>query len=133
AKAITGLLYRDAVDRGEVTPETTLGQLLVPPESAVAGVGLGALATHRSGLPRLPRAAQPLRKTLTLFRRGTNPYGETLAELLAQVETVQPGATKPRYSNLGFELLGHAVAAGAGTNYADLVASRLAGPLTRPG
>ena len=36
---------------------------------------------------------------------------------------------RPRYSNLGFELLGHAVAAGAGLSYRDLVAERLSAPL----
>lgn len=39
----------------------------------------------------------------------------------------------PRYSNLGFELLGHALAAAAGTTYAGLVADRIAGPLGLPG
>jgi CubicO group peptidase (beta-lactamase class C family) len=29
SKGVTGLLYADAVDRGEITPSTTLGDLLV--------------------------------------------------------------------------------------------------------
>lgn len=113
SKGLTGLLYQDAVERGEVTSDTTLGELLVPADSALASVRLGALAGHRSGLPRLPRSAPAIRRTWALFRDGTNPYGETLAERLDQAATVAPGRARPRYSNLGFELLGHAVAAAA--------------------
>lgn len=129
SKAITGLLYQDAVERDEVTPDTTLGQLLVPPSSPLSDVSLGDLATHRSGLPRLPRSARPIRKTLTLLRRGTNPYGESLEGLLEQAASTQPGRRRPSYSNLGFELLGHGIAAAVGTTYADLVSNRLAAPL----
>ena len=129
SKALTGLLYQDAVDRGEVAPHTTLGELLVPPDSRLGDIRLETLATHRSGLPRLPRAAQPIRRTWELWRHGSNPYGETLNELLDQVAEVAPGRPRPHYSNLGFELLGHAVARAVGTSFADLVAGRLAGPL----
>src|SRR5690554_5496180 len=54
SKGLTGLLYRDAVERGEVTPETTLGDALDRPEGSYASVTLGALATHTSGMPPLP-------------------------------------------------------------------------------
>lgn len=90
---------------------------------------LGALATHRSGLPRLPASAQPLRRTVALLRHGTNPYGETLEQLLEQAHTTHVGKPRPAYSNFGFELLGHALAAAAGTSYAALLQDRIAGPL----
>nr|BFE50687.1 hypothetical protein GCM10017745_41140 [Saccharothrix mutabilis subsp. capreolus] len=80
---------------------------------------LSALSTHTSGLPSL--AAAPIGKTLALWFKGTNPYGETLDQLLAQARTVRPGPPRPRYSNLGFQLLGHALAAAAGTPFATLV------------
>ncbi len=130
SKGVTGLLYCDARDRGEVTEDTTLGELLrLDAAAPVAGLTLGSLAIHRSGLPRLPRAAAPLRRTVRLWREGTNPYGETLEELLDQVRGLQPGRPKPRYSNLGYQLLGHAVAHASGTTYAELVRTRLAEPL----
>src|SRR5690606_13556286 len=66
-------------------------------------------------------------------RHGTNPYGETLAEFLDQCRPQALGSGRPRYSNAGFALLGHALAAAAGTRYAELVADRLAGPLALPG
>lgn len=90
---------------------------------------VGALSAHRSGLPRLPRSAAPWRRTIALFRPGTNPYGESLAQLLDQARGVRLSRPVPRYSNIGFELLGHALAAAAGTSYVELVRSRVAEPL----
>ena len=129
SKGITGLLYADALGRGELSPGTTLGQRLPLGDCPAAGVTLASLSRHSSGLPRLPRQAGTLRRTLELMLRGTNPYGETLAELLEQARSVRPGAPRPRYSNFGFELLGHAVAAGAGLSFRELLQQRLARPL----
>jgi len=133
SKAITGLLYADACGRGEIAPATPLGELLPLGNCAAAGVSLGSLSRHASGLPRLapaaPGSASMLRRTASLVLQGDNPYGESLAELLEQARAVRRLGTRPRYSNLGYELLGHAVAAGAGTGYRELVAARLSGPL----
>ncbi|WP_275002442.1 serine hydrolase domain-containing protein [Promicromonospora iranensis] len=129
SKGITGLLYVDALERGEITHDTRLGELLPLGDPPAAEVTLDALSRHRSGLPRLPGSAQPLRRTLALWRHGTNPYGEDLEQLLAQARSARVGRPRPRYSNLGFELLGHAVAGAAGTTYADLVHQRIARPL----
>ncbi len=138
SKAVTGLLYADACGRGEISPDTTLGELLPLGNCAAAGVSLGALSRHASGLPRLapatPGSASTLRRTAALFLHGENPYGESLAELLEQARAVRLRGprrleTRPRYSNLGYELLGHAIAAGAGMGYRELVAARLCGPL----
>jgi CubicO group peptidase (beta-lactamase class C family) len=129
AKAITGMLYTDAVGRAEVRPDTTLGEVLPLRDSPVAAVTLGNLSTHTSGLPRLPRSMQPVRKSVELWRRGTNPYGESVDDLLLQARGVRLGAPRPRYSNLGFELLGHAVASAAGSTYPELLRERLSVPL----
>ncbi|MFE5793280.1 serine hydrolase domain-containing protein [Streptomyces sp. NPDC056503] len=129
SKGVTGLLYADALARGEVTARTALGELLPLADAPAGGVTLGALATHRSGLPRVPASARPWRRTYALWRHGTNPYGESVAELLDQARAVRPGPPRPRYSNLGFELLGHALAAAAGRPYERLVADRVSTPL----
>lgn len=133
SKGITGLLYADSCRRGEISPATPLGELLPLGDCQAAGVSLGALSRHVSGLPRLPPgtpgSASTLRRSAALLLHGQNPYGESLAELLAQARAVRLRAPRPRYSNLGFELLGHAVAAGAGMSYRDLVTVRLCGPL----
>ncbi len=113
SKGITGLLYADACDRGELGPDTALGELLPLAGSAVAGLKLGAVSRHSAGLPRLaPGGPGPsrLNRTVSFLLHGTNPYGESLGELLEQARAVRLGPPRPRYSNLGFELLGHAVA-----------------------
>ena len=132
SKAVTGLLYADAVDRGEVTPDTALGTLLPLGGSAAADVTLAALSTHTSGLPRLAPQSGTLRRTIRLQTRGANPYGETPAELLERTRRVRLAAPRARYSNLGFQLLGHGVAAAAGLSYADLLQRRLADVLGLP-
>jgi CubicO group peptidase (beta-lactamase class C family) len=129
SKGITGLLYVDALNRGELRPDTVLGERLPLGNCPAAAVTLASLSRHSSGLPRLPRQWGTLRRTLALMLRGANPYGETLAELLAQARTVSLSVPRPRYSNFGFELLGHAVAAGAGMRFQDLLRERLAVPL----
>ena len=129
SKGFTGLLYAQAVARGEVKPESTLGALLPLGAVPAAAVTLRSLSIHRSGLPRLPRSMHPYRRTWEFVRRGSNPYGDDLAGLLEQTRAERVGAPKPRYSNFGFQLLGHAMAAAANTTYAELVDARIATPL----
>jgi len=127
SKGVTGFLWHDALERGEVAPDAVLGDHLAVP-SHLAGIPLRALATHTSGLPRLA-GSDMVRRTWELWRRGRNPYREDVAGLLSQLGDVRLGKPRSSYSNLGFELLGHAVAGAAGRPYADLVAERVAGPL----
>ena len=129
SKGITGMLWAEALSRGEVTAETTLGEWLPLSGAAAADVMLGSLSTHTSGLPRLARSSAPLRRSVALWRHGSNPYGDTLDTLVDQARSVAVGKPRPRYSNLGFMLLGHALAAAAGATYATLVADRIARPL----
>lgn len=122
SKVLTGMLYSDALQRGIVSPETTLGDALpLDGHGPVAAVSLGSLAVHRSGLPRLAPGMSVLRRSLAFSIRGENPYGETLAELLAQTRDVRLGSPRPRYSNLGFQLLGHAIARADGREYGLLL------------
>lgn len=129
SKGVTGLLYADALARGEIRHDTTLGQVLPLGDAPAGGLTLAAISTHRSGLPVIPWSAHQLRRVLAWSTRGANPYGESLEELLTQARAVRLGKPRARYSNLGFELLGHAVAAAAGMTYAELVRERLAEPL----
>lgn len=129
SKGVTGLLYRDAVERGEVAPEDLLQQHLPLAGCPAGGVTLGSLAQHRSGLPRLPKIPDLTARSWRLWRHAANPYDDTLAELLEQTRATKVGRPRASYSNLGFELLGHAVATAAGTSYADLVRGRIAAPL----
>jgi CubicO group peptidase (beta-lactamase class C family) len=128
SKGLTGLLWRDAIDRGELAEDALLGDHLDVP-ATLAAIPLSALATHSSGLPRLAGGSGVVRRSWQLWREGRNPYREDLTGLLAQLGDVKVGRPRPAYSNLGFQLLGHAVAEAASMPYADLVATRLAGPL----
>jgi len=128
-KGVTGLLYADALARGEVAPDTRLGDLLPLGDGAAAGIRLADLATHRSGLPRLLVTGN-LRRSWDYLRHGTNPYAGTVAELLELARTTplrRPG--RPSYSNAGFQLFGLSLAAAAGLSYRDLVRTRIADPL----
>ena len=82
------------------------------------------LATHTSGLPRLPDG---------IPKFGDNPYASyTVDQLYAflskHVLRFEPGSHYA-YSNLGFGLLGHVLALRAHTNYEDLVMARVCAPL----
>ena len=83
------------------------------------------LATHRSGLPRLPANLRP--------RDGRDPYAdygaESLAAFLASWQPAVGRDTRWEYSNLGFGLLGHALARRAGTGFDELLRSRVLDPL----
>lgn len=129
SKGITGLLYAEALQHGEVEATTTLAACLPLEGTAVGEATLAALAIHRSGLRALPSSRSLLRTAYHAWRHGSNPYAGTLDELLAQARTTRPGPPRPRYSNLGFQLLGHALAARAGTTYRELVRTRIAAPL----
>jgi D-alanyl-D-alanine-carboxypeptidase/D-alanyl-D-alanine-endopeptidase len=92
-------------------------------------VTLEDLASHRAGLPRLPKGL--LLRALTTQRR--NPYaGLTPDRLEAAVPRTRPRrepGVKFVYSNYGVGLLGHVLARRAGLSYEGLVQQRLCRPL----
>lgn len=131
SKGMTGLLLHDSIARGEVTAASTLGDTLGL-SGALAPVTLGALATHHAGVPPQPAMGPErplLRRTWRMWTRGENPYGDTLAQLIEQAESTALGRPGFVYSNLGFELLGAALARAAGTSFAALLRDRLTVPL----
>ena len=67
SKGLTGLLFADMIERGEVTPDTRLGTLL-PADGALADVTLSQLATHTSGAAG-PSCRRPVRPVATTGRR----------------------------------------------------------------
>lgn len=130
SKSLNGLLLADMIERGEVSEDTELGTLLDLDGAPAASVTLAELASHRSGLPRLsPRlrdAAGIWAATLT----GRDPYRFDVAALVDQVAAADTsGRGEVAYSNMGGAVLGQALAARAGTDYADLLRARVLGPL----
>jgi CubicO group peptidase (beta-lactamase class C family) len=92
-------------------------------------ITLEDLASHRSGLPGLPRGL--LRRALWPDRH--DPYARwDAARLEAAVPRSRPRrepGRRPAYSNYGFGLLGYVLARLAGTSYEDLVRERICRPL----
>jgi len=127
-KVFTSLLLADAVRRGEVALSDPVAKYLPPevkmPERGRA-ITLQDLATHTSGLPRMPDNFQP--------KDPANPYADystdQMYQFLSRYQlTRDPGATV-EYSNFGAGLLGHVLARRAGLDYETLVRTRVTGPL----
>lgn len=128
-KVFTALVLADMVRRGEVALEDPVAKYLPTevqvPTRAGRVITLQDLATHTSGLPRLPDNLRP--------RDATNPYADYSVEQLYHfLSTYQLrrdiGATS-EYSNLGAGLLGHALARRAGMDYETVVRSHVLAPL----
>lgn len=130
SKTFTTLLLADAAVRGEVRLDQPVAELL-PPGSVVPSrdgraITLELLATHRSGLPRLPANLVPASMT--------DPYvdydASRLTAFLAGYTLPRAPGDSAEYSNLGAGLLGHALARRAGApSWGALVAQRITGPL----
>ena len=127
-KTFTGTLLADMVLNKELTLETTIGELLPGANNYPAElrrISLGRIATHSSGLPRLPG------NLFATTKDPANPYASYTPEHLDAFlrAFVPPADPKPEYSNLGFGVLGYALATKAGTSYEDLITERVLAPL----
>lgn len=129
-KPLTGELLALAIERGEVSLDDRLGDHLDLGGSPAGDVTLRELATHTSGLPALPDDPAWRAEYEERFFAREDPWSGELTELLALARTtaVTPDAGFV-YSNLGAALLGHALAAAAGTEYSRLLRDRVLDPL----
>lgn len=128
-KVYTNLLLAEAVAAGELGYDSVLGGLL--PEDleyanpAVAKITLEALATHRSGLPRLPANLD--------LSNMVDPYADyDEGKLLAGVAMSrqgQPLGSFYAYSNFGVGLLGHLLGRADGKGYRATLERRVLSPL----
>ena len=123
-KQFTGTILADMVRRGEVKLDDPVGKYMPAgvrvPSLNGRQITLLDLATHMSGLPRLPTDYDPSApfKTEQLY-----------AFLNSHKLEHEPGA-KFEYSNVGMGLLGHALARVAGADsYQTLLADRVLRPL----
>src|SRR5215471_11833244 len=110
-KVFTSLLLADMVQRGEVKLDDPISKFLPPsvkvPTRNGREITLADLATHTSGLPRLP---DNMGKLNLLFHMD-NPYADyTVADLyafLSDYKLPRDIGAEYEYSNLGGGLLGH--------------------------
>lgn len=131
-KVFTALMLAIAVQRGEVGLDDPLVEHLprgtrVPMRDG-RPIRLVHLATHTSGLPRLPPGL-----IQDAIRHRDDPYARLgPEEVLAALEKTRPrraAGERFRYSNFGAGVLGLALAHAAGMDYATLVRDRIATPL----
>jgi CubicO group peptidase (beta-lactamase class C family) len=125
-KTFTALLLADAVARGRATLDDPVTKYVDAKGLARDGatVTLGQLATHSSGLPRLPRNLAPA--------NPADPYADyDAAKLLAFLEgdvlQREPGSAY-EYSNLGAGLLGYALTKSGG-GYETVLRERVLAPM----
>ncbi|MBQ1445464.1 MAG: beta-lactamase family protein [Renibacterium sp.] len=129
-KTFTAMLLADAVNRGEVALDTRLGELLDVGQSPASTITLQELATHTSGLPRLPNSPGFYTGAFWANLTAGNPYTQDRPSLLGYArEAALSDRGSFGYSNFGFALLGEALAARAGTDYSSLVRDRITTPL----
>ena len=129
-KVFTSLLLAEAKERGEVSLTDPVGTFLPAgvklPERGGRVITLQDLATHTSGLPRLPTNMTP--------KDPANPYAdysvETLYAFLSGYQLTRDIGSQYEYSNLGGGLLGHVLTLRAQkADYETLVRERVTRPL----
>lgn len=128
-KTFTGLLLADMVARGEVKLDDPVQKYLPDsvkvPQAGDTPITLLHLATHMSGLPRMPDNMAP--------KDPLNPYADytekQLYEFLSRCKPAREPGEAFEYSNFGAALLGHALARRSGKGYEELVVERVSKPL----
>ena len=135
-KVFTALLLASLAERGEVSLPDPAASYLPDGERGggnpdLAGPGkvtLADLATHTSGLPRLPPGL-PWYSLLS----PRDPYARYPASRLVRAARrslrTASGGSRYLYSNYGFGLLGYLLGQAAGSPYETLVTERVCGPL----
>ncbi|MCI2265902.1 serine hydrolase domain-containing protein [Sediminivirga luteola] len=131
-KVITAMTLAEMSERGETAPERTLGEVfpeLGIEDPALASATLADLATHTAGLTSVPAGPNVLGQWVLPLAAGSDPYRATPEplEALRTTSVQQPG--EYRYSNLGYAVLGAALAEEAGTPFPELVRERILDPL----
>lgn len=127
-KTMTGLLLADAIVAGKAQLEQPVAELLPAyaiPALASQQITVGQLATHFSGLPRLPANLAPADMR--------NPYADYAepqlrAFLAGHALARAPGAAY-EYSNLAYGLLGTALSTQANMSYEELLQARIFRPM----
>lgn len=129
SKVFTSILLCEAVEAGKVKLDDPIAKYMPKdvkvPERDGKQITFGLLATHHSGLPRMPDNFDPA--------DSENPYADyTEKELFAFLTkcklTRNPGATY-EYSNLGMGLVGDLLSRISGKPYGELLHDGVTQPL----
>lgn len=127
-KTFTGLVLSQMVEQDKVKFDEPVRELLPPgtvAKPAGTEITLLDLATQHSGLPRMPDNFKPA--------DPNNPYADygasNLYAFVAQHGVAKPADAGFLYSNLGFGLLGQALAVRSGLPYPVLLKEEIIEPL----
>ncbi len=129
-KVFTTTLFATLVRDHLVTLDTPVRDILTEYPHFPETITLLHLATHTSGLPRLPSNI-----LWSVLRNPRNPYAHYTAEHLHAYLTHckrrqrSPSSFPYIYSNLGMGLLGHVLARRLGNSYEQVIQERISTPL----
>jgi serine-type D-Ala-D-Ala carboxypeptidase/endopeptidase len=127
-KVFTALVLADMLRRGEIALEDPIAKYLPVgvklPERNGRPITFLDVATHTSGLPLMPDGLPPLNEFATAKYSDAQLY-----QFLAGYELPRQSGIKWDYSNIGYTLLGRALAARAGMDYEALLRTRILAPL----
>lgn len=131
-KLFTGVLLADMVEKGDVSLDDRLTDLLphgiTLPQKGDRPITLVDLATHRSGLPRLAPHFWKTAHTTPgdpYTRFSVEKIYDSLAQWIPEVEPQE----RYEYSNYGFAILGNVLANKVGMTYEHLLQDRVLEPL----
>jgi len=127
-KTFSGLLLAQMAVRKELDLRDPVRDVLPPgvaPASRGFDITLLDLATHHSGLPRMPDNAGPGAKRETY----TEYQAADLYDFIKRNGLGKPADTEYLYSNLGFAVLGAALMNRARASYPELLSREIAEPL----
>lgn len=131
SKTFTTLLTQQLINqnlntRNELSWDTSVSQFLPPSSKLPDTVRLHHLATHTSGLHRMPKNFTP--------SNNEDPYADysdaSLDAFLEKASGVTPDTNIPQYSNLGLGLLGRAISVATQKPYAHLLKDHIFKPLS---
>ena len=130
-KVFTTLALMDMVDKGMVQLDDPVEKYLLGekvPELDGKKITLRHLATHTSGIPRMPDNFAP--------KDPSNPYQdytvERLYDYLQSCTLAKAPGDALEYSNVGMGLLGHILSTRSEKNYEELIQSLIAQSLNMP-
>ncbi len=132
-KVFNATLLAYEIAQGKTTIDDAAAKYLVAangrrvsPRSAFFGITFGNLVTHTASLPNgQPHA--PERDGWSLYR--DRPMPSALMAFLNSWKPPYPPGTRYSYSNLGFVILGHAVATIANRPYSEFLKEAITRPL----
>lgn len=131
SKVFTGIILASLIVDGVVKDSDHIGEFIIEVASLDIGkITLKELATHTSGLPRMPNNFNPA--------DSSNPFADYTEEKLLEFmlsHTPSPHPTEfswDYYSNLGMGILGFALTRATNRTYEDLLAEYITVPLNMP-